>query len=76
MQTIEAQKLKRRSPAPVVARGDRIFAGLTTAVSMVVLVLLVVMTAFLITQAWPALHSAKEDTRSRRQNAPGPAPLA
>lgn len=39
-------------------RGDRVFAGLTTGVSVLVLVLLVVMMLFLFGKAWPALRTA------------------
>ncbi len=74
MQTIEAQKHKRRSATPVVQRGDRLFAALTTAVSMVVLVLLIVMTAFLIARAWPALHAAKGRFFTERQWFPDATP--
>jgi phosphate transport system permease protein len=41
-----------------IQRGDRVFAGLSTGVSLVVLALLVVMMIFLVTRAWPALHKA------------------
>jgi phosphate transport system permease protein len=43
---------------PTVQRGDRIFAGLSTGVSVAVLVLLLVMMLFLVDRAWPALRVA------------------
>ena len=64
MQTIEkpAPDDKRGPPGPRPAtsqRGDRVFAGLSTGVSVVVLVLLLVMMLFLFGRAWPALRIAK-----------------
>ncbi|HTJ74675.1 MAG TPA: phosphate ABC transporter permease subunit PstC [Acidimicrobiales bacterium] len=63
MQTIEKSTAGGRSepPAdrpPAGQRGDRIFAGLTTGVSVAILALLVVMMLFLFGKAWPALHKA------------------
>ena len=43
---------------PTVQRGDRIFAGLSTGVSVAVLALLLVMMLFLVDRAWPALRVA------------------
>lgn len=64
MQTIEKtphgdKRRDRADLAPVrVQRGDRIFAGLSTGVSVLVLVLLAVMMVFLVEQAWPAFREA------------------
>jgi phosphate transport system permease protein len=41
---------------PTVQRGDKIFAGISTGVSVLVLALLLVMLAFLVDRAWPALR--------------------
>jgi phosphate transport system permease protein len=57
----------RRSRAPGVQRGDRIFAGLTTGVSTVVLLLLIVMMLFLVGRAWPALREAGGRFFTQRQ---------
>src|SRR5206468_2566015 len=63
VQTIEKSTTGGRSEPPAdrssgVQRGDRIFAGLTTGVSVAILALLVVMMLFLFGKAWPALHQA------------------
>jgi phosphate transport system permease protein len=57
----------RRSGGSTVQRGDRIFAGLSTGVSVVVLVLLAVMMLFLVGRAWPALRLAKLRFFTERQ---------
>jgi phosphate transport system permease protein len=39
-------------------RGDRVFQGVTTAVAMTVVVVLLAMTVFLLVRAWPAVRTA------------------
>jgi len=72
MQTIERTPPgeKRGGPGPqasVVQRGDRVFAGLSTGVSVLVLALLVVMMVFLVGQAWPAFRQAGGSFFTERQ---------
>lgn len=72
MQTIEKSDLDDRPEPPEGRssggeRGDRIFAGLTTGVSVVVLVLLVIMMLFLFGRAWPALRKAGFDFFTEKQ---------
>ena len=43
---------------PVGHAGDRVFQGVTTAVAAVVMVVLLVMTAFLLVRSWPAIRTA------------------
>ena len=55
-------------------RGDRIFQGVTTAVAAVVLTVLLVMTAFLMRRAWPAIRIAGGDFLTERQWFPDATP--
>jgi phosphate transport system permease protein len=54
--------------------GDRIFEGVTTAVAVTVLVVLLVMTAFLLTRAWPAVRTAGADFLTEREWFPDATP--
>lgn len=47
----------RRLRGPTVQRGDRIFAGISTGVSVAVLAVLIIMLVFLVDRAGPALRS-------------------
>ncbi|HEX2047196.1 MAG TPA: phosphate ABC transporter permease subunit PstC [Acidimicrobiales bacterium] len=54
--------------------GDRLFHGVTTAVAVAVLVVLLVMTAFLLTRAWPAVRTAGFDFLTEREWFPDAVP--
>jgi phosphate transport system permease protein len=54
--------------------GDRVFRGVTTAVAVIVLVVLLVMTAFLLGRAWPALRGAGASFFTERQWFPDASP--
>jgi phosphate transport system permease protein len=55
-------------------RGDRLFEGVTTTVATVVLVVLLVMTAFLVVRAWPAVRTAGGSFLTERQWFPDATP--
>ena len=67
-------------PAPVTGipsggrAGDRIFQGVTTGVALVVVVVLLIMTAFLFGRAWPAVRTAGVDILTERQWFPDATP--
>ena len=54
--------------------GDRIFEGVTTSVAVVVVAVLLVMTAFLVGRAWPAIHTAGRGFLTERQWFPDATP--
>ena len=54
--------------------GDRIFQGVTTGVALTVLVVLLIMTAFLFTRAWPAVRTAGADFLTEREWFPDATP--
>jgi phosphate transport system permease protein len=57
----------RELKGPTVQRGDRVFAGISTGVSLAVLGLVVVMMLFLLGRAWPALRLAGGKFFTERQ---------
>ncbi|HEX3622085.1 MAG TPA: phosphate ABC transporter permease subunit PstC [Acidimicrobiales bacterium] len=72
MQTVEkrppgGEPGVRELKGPTVQRGDRVFAGISTGVSLAVLGLVVVMMLFLLGRAWPALRLAGGKFFTERQ---------
>lgn len=71
MQTLERPPPGSRGSAPArppgTQRGDRVFAGLSTGVSVGILCLLLVMMAFLVVRALPALREAGGQFLTERQ---------
>ena len=63
-----------RGMAPGSHAGDRIFQGIATSVATVVLVVLLVMTAFLVGRAWPAVREAGAGFLTERQWFPDATP--
>ncbi|WP_427383955.1 phosphate ABC transporter permease subunit PstC [Janibacter sp. G56] len=63
-------------PKPVLRPGDRIFRGASTGAGIAILVLLALVAAFLIYQAWPALVADGSDVRGGKGLVAYIAPLA
>ncbi len=57
----------RAIPTGGTQTGDRVFQGITTAVALAVVLVLLAMTAFLVVRAWPAVRTAGGDFFTERQ---------